>query len=65
MAEKTVPLTEAALRLGISRERALRELLRGRLVGAKVDGQWMLEERSLTRWLGATADRSLVRGVRA
>lgn len=42
-----VPLAEAAMRLRVSRERALRRVLSGALPGRQVDGKWFVERDAL------------------
>ncbi len=46
-----LPLPVAALRLGISWERAWRRLLEGRLQGRKVKGRWLVTAESVEREL--------------
>lgn len=48
-----ISLTEAALRLGISWERAWRALLSGGLEGQKHNGRWYVTVRSVRRLQGA------------
>jgi hypothetical protein len=46
------PLTQAAYRAGISRERLLRAVLAGRVAGRQVlGGRWVVEVESLDRWI--------------
>jgi len=43
-----VPLASAALALGVTREIALRRVMRGELAGAQRAGKWMVVEASVT-----------------
>jgi len=52
--QDTIPLTEAAYRLSVSRERALRLVLTGRLRGAKVGHAWVVDAGSIAGFLSAT-----------
>ncbi len=45
--EPTIPLVEAAHKLGISWNRAWRLLLQGDLKGFKVNGRWVVTRESL------------------
>ncbi len=42
-----IPLAVAALRLGITREVALRRVMRGELKGIQIGGRWMVDPVSL------------------
>lgn len=42
-----VPLAEAAMRLHMTRERALRRVMAGKLPGRQVDGFWFVESNAL------------------
>lgn len=42
-APKMIPVTLAALRLGLSRERVIRMVTMGKLKGDLVDGRWMVD----------------------
>jgi hypothetical protein len=47
-------LMEAAMRLGVSYNQALRRLLIGELEGGRRDGKWHVTSQSVERWLAAT-----------
>ena len=47
LGEDAVPLTQAALPIGVSRETMLRSLLRGLVVGGQMRGKWFCERASL------------------
>ncbi|MHB1095566.1 MAG: hypothetical protein ACYC3F_05275 [Gemmatimonadaceae bacterium] len=46
-----IPLAVAALRLGVTREVALRRLMRGELKGIQIGGRWMVDPASLLQLL--------------
>jgi hypothetical protein len=50
-AVKLIPLTDAALQLGISWERAWRLMLSGQLTGMKRGNRWFVDRRSIDRYL--------------
>jgi hypothetical protein len=50
MRKKDIPLSEAALRLGLSWERAWRLVLTGVLVGQKREGKWTVSQASIDRF---------------
>ncbi len=46
-----IPLAQAALQLGVTREVALRRLMRGELTGTLVGSRWMVDPVSLLQAL--------------
>ncbi len=50
MRKNDIPLSEAALRLGLSWERAWRLVLTGALVGQKHHGKWTVSQASVDRF---------------
>lgn len=42
-----IPLSQAAIRLGVTREVALRRLMRGELAGRLIGGRWMVDPSSV------------------
>lgn len=46
-----IPLAVAALRLGITREMALRRVMRRELKGVQVGGRWLVDPASLLQLL--------------
>jgi hypothetical protein len=53
-----VPLPQAALRLGISWEKAWRLVLKGTLKGEQKGGRWMVSENSLRVFIAQRNRRS-------
>ncbi len=54
----SVPATEAAMRLGISRERTVRLIQCGVLRGRRENGRWWASERSVDAYLEDEGSRS-------
>lgn len=57
-----IPLMVAAMQLGLSRERTIRRLLKGELVGERREnGRWYIDPASMSRTVTARATRGAPR----